>query len=326
MPANETLLYAVFTAFILAMLAIDLGVFNRKAHVITLKESIVWSIIWTTLALLFNLGIYFYAGTTPALEFFTGYVVERALSFDNIFVFVLIFSYFGVPPRYHHRALFWGVVGALVTRAIFIGTGAALIARFEWILYIFGVILVVSGWKMMTGKDIEVHPDKNIFIRAARKVFPVEAGYQSGTFFLRKEGILHCTPLFLVLITIESTDIVFAVDSIPAVFGVTNDPFIVFSSNIFAILGLRATYFLLAGVMETFHYLSHGLSLVLIFIGLKMLLADFVHLPISVSLGVVMAVLTVAVIASLVRQRRDTQRGIPKTAGQKHEARPSGDA
>ncbi len=307
MPANETFLYAVFLAFILSMLAIDLGVFNRKAHVITLKESIFWSVVWTVLALLFNLGIYYYAGTTPALEFFTGYLVERALSFDNIFVFVLIFSYFGVPLRYHHRALFWGVIGALVTRAIFISTGAALIARFEWVLYLFGIVLIVSGWKMMTEKNIEVHPDRNIFIRAARKVFPVATGYETGRFFLRKEGVLHCTSLFLVLLTIESTDIVFAVDSIPAVFGVTKDPFIVFSSNIFAILGLRATYFLLAGVMETFHYLSHGLSLVLIFIGLKMLLADFVHIPIGTSLGIVLAVLTLAVVASLVRRRRESR-------------------
>ncbi len=308
MPANETLLYAVFLAFILSMLAIDLGVFNRRAHVVTLKEAIFWSVVWTVLALLFNLGIYYYAGTTPALEFFTGYLVERALSFDNIFVFVLIFSYFGVPPRYHHRALFWGVIGALLTRAIFIGTGAALIARFEWVLYLFGIVLVVSGWKMMTEKNVEVHPDKNIFIRAARTVFPVATGYESGRFFLRKEGVLHCTSLFLVLLTIESTDIVFAVDSIPAVFGVTKDPFIVFSSNIFAILGLRATYFLLAGVMETFHYLSYGLSLVLIFIGLKMLLADFVHIPIGTSLGIVLVVLTLAVIASLVRRRREGRR------------------
>ncbi len=305
MPANETLLYALFLVFILAMLAIDLGVFNRKAHAISLKEAVVWSILWTVLALLFNLGIYWYAGTTPALEFFTGYLVERALSFDNIFVFVLIFSYFGVPPHYHHRALFWGVIGALITRALFIGTGVALISHFEWILYIFGVILVISGWKMMGDKDIEVHPDRNIFIRAARKVFPIETGYETGRFFLRKEGVLHCTSLFLVLLTIESTDVVFAVDSIPAVFGVTQDPFIVFSSNIFAILGLRATYFLLAGVMESFHYLSHGLSLVLIFIGLKMLLEDFVHIPIALSLSVVMGILTVAVIASLVRKRRE---------------------
>jgi tellurite resistance protein TerC len=309
MPTNETLLYALFLVFILAMLAIDLGVFNRKAHAISLKEAVVWSILWTVLALLFNLGIYWYAGTTPALEFLTGYLVERALSFDNIFVFVLIFSYFGVPPHYHHRALFWGVIGALITRALFIGTGVALISHFEWILYIFGVILVVSGWKMMGNKDIEVHPDRNIFIRAARKVFPVETGYETGRFFLRKEGVLHCTSLFLVLLTIESTDIVFAVDSIPAVFGVTQDPFIVFSSNIFAILGLRATYFLLAGVMESFHYLSHGLSLVLIFIGLKMLLEDFLHIPITLSLSVVMGILAVAVIASLVwksRERRNS--------------------
>jgi tellurite resistance protein TerC len=312
MPANETLLYVVFLAFILAMLAVDLGVFNRKAHTVSLKEAIFWSIVWTVLALLFNLGIYFYAGTTPALEFFTGYVVERALSFDNIFVFVIIFSYFGVPSRLHHRALFWGVIGALITRAVFIGMGAALIARFEWILYLFGAALVVSGWKMMRERDIEVHPDKNIFIRAARKVLPVATGYESGNFFLRKKKVLYCTPLFLVLLTIESTDIIFAVDSIPAVFGVTKDPFIVFSSNIFAILGLRATYFLLAGVMETFHYLSHGLSLVLIFIGMKMLLADFIHIPIGISLAVVTIVLTLAVIASLIRQRQERKRNAKK--------------
>lgn len=296
-------LYGGFLAFILLMLAIDLGVFNRKAHVVTLSEAIVWSILWTVLALLFNAGIWYFAGPTPALEFLTGYIVERALSFDNIFVFVLIFSYFGVPQKYHHRALFWGVVGALITRALFIAAGAALIARFGWILYLFGLVLVVSGWKMLTQKNLEVHPDRNFFIRMARKLFPVSTGFESGKFFVRVNGVLHLTPLFLVLLTVETTDIVFAVDSIPAVFGVTQDPFIVFTSNIFAILGLRATYFLLAGMMESFPYLSHGLSLVLIFIGVKMLVADFVHVPVGLSLGIVMLVLAVAIIASLIRRR-----------------------
>jgi tellurite resistance protein TerC len=303
MPANETLLYIVFTLFILLMLAIDLGVFNRKAHAVSLREAIIWSVVWTLLALAFNAGVFLYAGPTTGVEFFTGYLIERALSFDNIFVFVVIFSYFGVPPRYHHRVLFWGVVGALVTRALFIAAGTALITRFEWVLYLFGVILIVSGWKMMTQKDVKVDPDRSIFIRAARRLFPVETGFDSGRFFLVRNGILHITTLFLVLLAVETTDIVFAVDSIPAVFGVTRDPFIVYSSNIFAILGLRATYFLLAGVMETFEYLSHGLSLILIFIGGKMLLADIFHIPVITSLIVVAAILLLAVAASLVKVR-----------------------
>jgi len=307
MLLHDVALYGGFVAFILLMLAIDLGVFNRQAHVVSLKEAVLWSIIWTIVALAFNVGVFYFEGTTKALEFFTGYIVERSLSFDNIFVFVLIFSYFGVPSKYHHRALFWGVVGALITRALFIAAGAALISRFEWILYLFGAILIVSGWKMLRNKDIEVHPDKNIFIRAARKIFPVASGFETAKFFVRKNRILYITPLFLVLLTVETTDIVFAVDSIPAVFGVTQDPFIVFTSNIFAILGLRATYFLLAGVMETFHYLSHGLSLVLVFIGTKMLLADVVHLSITVSLGVVLTILIIAVLASIAKRHREAK-------------------
>ncbi len=286
------------------MMAIDLGVFNRKAHEIGFREALTWSVVWTVVALLFNGAVFLYAGPERALEFFTGYVIERALSFDNLFVFVLIFSYFGVPKHYHHRVLFWGVVGALVTRAAFIAAGAALIVRFEWILYIFGAILVYSGWKMLREKDVEVHPDRNLIIRGARKLFPVTAEFGTGRFFIRKNRKLFLTPLFLVLITIETTDIVFAVDSIPAVFGVTHDPFIAFTSNIFAILGLRASYFLLESVLKTFKYLSHGLSVVLIFIGLKMLVNDFLHIPIGTSLAIVMGVLAVAVGASLIGQRR----------------------
>jgi tellurite resistance protein TerC len=312
MLLHEIALYGGFVAFILLMLAIDLGIFNRQAHVVSLKEAVLWSIIWTIVALGFNVGVFYFEGTTKALEFFTGYIVERALSFDNVFVFVLIFSYFGVPSKYHHRALFWGVIGALITRALFIAAGAALISRFDWILYLFGAILIVSGLKMLQNKDVEVHPDKNIFIRAARKIFPVAPGFETAKFFIRKKRILYITPLFLVLLTVETTDIVFAVDSIPAVFGVTQDPFIVFTSNIFAILGLRATYFLLAGIMATFHYLSHGLSLVLVFIGIKMLLADVVHLSITVSLGIVLTILIIAVLASIAKRHRDSE-----TAGAK---------
>jgi tellurite resistance protein TerC len=299
-----SLLWIAFGVVVVLMLAIDLGVFNRKAHEIGFKEALVWSIVWTVVALLFNGAVFLSAGPERGLEFFTGYVIERALSFDNLFVFVLIFSYFGVPRQYHHRALFWGVVGALVTRAVFIAAGVALIVRFEWILYFFGAILVYSGWKMLKEKDVEVHPDRNLIIRAARTLFPVTAEFGAGRFFLRKDRRLFLTPLFLVLITIETTDIVFAVDSIPAVFGVTHDPFIAFTSNIFAILGLRASYFLLESILKTFKYLSHGLSVVLIFIGLKMLFADFAHIPIGIALAIVIAVLIVAIVASLIGQRR----------------------
>jgi len=302
---STALLFVLFNLFILLMLAIDLGVFNRKAHVVTIREAVIWNIVWLLLALLFNVGVYFYAGTTTALEFLTGYLIERALSFDNIFVFVIIFAYFGVPARLHHRVLFWGVLGALITRSIFIAAGAALVSRFEWILYIFGLILVVSGWKMMTQKNLEVHPDRNILIRLARKIFPVATGYETDHFVVKQNGRRMVTSMFLVLLTVETTDVVFAVDSIPAVFGVTRDPFIVYSSNVFAILGLRATYFLLAGVMEEFYYLSHGLSMILIFIGVKMLTADIFHVPITISLAVVAGVLAIAVIASLVRRRRE---------------------
>jgi len=303
-PQSEILLLILFNVFIAVLLAVDLGVFNRKAHAISIKEAIIWSIVWTVLALVFNAGIFVTAGHIAGLEFFTGYLIERALSFDNIFVFVVIFSYFGVPAQYHHKALFWGVVGALVTRSLFIGAGVALIMRFEWVLYVFGVILIVSGWKMFSEKEAKVHPDRNLFIRAARKVFPVSAGYESARFFLVQHGKLFLTPLFLVVVTLETTDIVFALDSIPAVFGVTRDPFIVYSSNIFAILGLRATYFLLAGIMNTFYYLSHGLAIVLIFIGVKMILADLFPISIMVSLAVIGGVLTAAVFASIIRKRR----------------------
>jgi tellurite resistance protein TerC len=309
---GETLLSIAFGVVVLLMMAVDLGVFNLKAHEIGFREALIWSIVWTVVALLFNGAVFISLGPQRGLEFFTGYVIERALSFDNLFVFVLIFSYFGVPRRFHHRALFWGVVGALVTRALFIAAGVALIVRFEWILYFFGVILVYSGWKMLMEKDVEVHPDRNVVIRLARRFFPVTTEFGTGKFLLRKERKLYITPLLLVLITIETTDIVFAVDSIPAVFGVTHDPFIAFTSNIFAILGLRASYFLLESVLNTFEYLSHGLSVVLIFIGVKMLLADFVHIPIGISLAAVMLILTVAVVLSLVKRRRTDSRRTPR--------------
>ncbi len=313
MPQNELLLFILFNIFILFLLALDLGVFHRKDEPVSVREAAVWSVIWIALSLVFNLGLYFWVkertgsaaeATRVSLEFLTGYLMEKALSVDNIFVFIVIFSYFGVPPKYHHRVLFWGVLGALIMRGIFIALGTVLIARFDWVLYIFGIILIVSGWKMAFGSGEQVHPDKNIFIRLARKFFRVEPGFDSHNFIIRRQGKIYITTLFLVLITVETTDVVFAVDSIPAVFGITRDPFIVYSSNVFAILGLRALYFLLAGVMNTFYYLKFGLSLILAFIGCKMLVEDFVHVPILVSLTVVGSVLTVAIAASLVRNRR----------------------
>jgi tellurite resistance protein TerC len=303
-PHNETLLFVFFTIAILCFLALDLGVFNRRPHAITTKEAALWTAFWITLSLLFNAGIFFFTTPTTGLEFLTGYLIEMALSVDNIFVFIVIFAYFGIPPKFRHKVLFWGIVGALVMRGIFIALGAALITRFEWILYIFGAILLYSGWKLLRHNDVEVHPDRNIIIRLARKLFPVDQGVDEPKFLVRKQGKLYATTYLLVLITVETTDIVFAVDSIPAVFGVTRDPFIVYSSNICAILGLRALYFLLAGVMQKLEYLSTGLSLVLIFIGLKMLVKDLIHIPIIISLDVVVLILGGAVVASLLKQRK----------------------
>ena len=304
MPDNEIVFFIVFNVFVIAMLILDLLVFHRKPHEVTLREATIWSIVWVTLALLFNAGLFVMYGTKTGMEFLTGYVIEKALSVDNIFVFIMIFAYFGVPLKYQHRVLFLGIVGALVMRAFFIGAGVILISRFEWILYLFGVVLIISGWKMAFNKEVEVHPDRNMFIRFARKLFPVTTGYESHKFFVRQDGKWHITPLLLVLITIETTDVVFAVDSIPAVFGVTRDPFIVYSSNVFAILGLRALYFVLSGVMNSFYYLKHGLSIVLMFIGVKMLIADLYHIPIGVSLAVIGTILAVSVVLSMKRTRR----------------------
>lgn len=309
MPQNEFPLFILFNLFILFLLILDLGVFHRKDAVVSLKEAAIWSAIWIILALLFNLALFFWVkdrteATRVSLEFLTGYLMEKALSVDNIFVFIVIFSYFGVPPQYHHRVLFWGVLGALIMRGVFIALGAALIARFDWILYLFGIILIASGWKMAFSSGEPVHPEKNIFIRLAKKFFKVHQGFESHKFIVRINGKMHITSLLLVLITVETTDVVFAVDSIPAVFGITRDPFIVYSSNVFAILGLRALYFLLAGVMNTFYYLKFGLSFILVFIGCKMLVEDLVHVPIVISLSVVGTVLTLSVVASLLRNRR----------------------
>src|SRR6185369_11805910 len=245
------------------MLAVDLGVVHRKEHRIGLREAVVWSFLWTVLALLFNAWIYQRYGSKPGLEFFTGYVIERSLSFDNIFVFVVLFNYFAVPAKLQHRVLFWGILGALLSRGLFIALGTALLTRFEWLMLVFGAFLVYTGIKILRGDESEVHPEKNPVLRLFQRFVPLTSEYHGKKFFVRLDGRLLATPLMLVLVVVEATDVIFAVDSIPAVFGVTRDPFIVFTSNIFAILGLRALYFLLAGLMHKFHYLSYGLGLVL---------------------------------------------------------------
>jgi tellurite resistance protein TerC len=301
-------LWVGFTIFVLGMLALDLGVFHRSAHAVSLKEAGIWSAVWITLALVFNALVYAFMGHEAGLQFLTGYLIEKSLSVDNIFVFVLIFSYFSVPAMYQHRVLFWGIFGALIMRAILIATGAALIERFHWVIYIFGAFLVFTGIRMAFHKNEELHLEDNPVVKLFKRFMSVVPEYHGQKFFVRHMGQLLATPLFVVLLLVESTDLVFALDSIPAIFAITTDPFIVYTSNVFAILGLRALYFLLAGVMDKFRYLKIGLSIVLVFVGLKML-AEAIHLsiPIHLSLGVIATVLVVSVLASLWKTRREQQ-------------------
>jgi tellurite resistance protein TerC len=299
--SSQAWMWVAFNVFVLMMLAVDLGVVHRRAHTVRLKEALVWSGIWIALALLFALGVYFWYGPQPALEFLTGYLIEKSLSVDNIFVFVLIFAYFKVPALYQHKVLFWGILGALVMRAIFIFAGIALLQRLHWIIYVFGALLIVTGIKMAMEKDKEIHPDKNPVLRLFRRLVPVTEDYHADHFFVRRFGHYAATPLFVVLLVVETTDIIFAVDSIPAILAITVDPFLVYTSNVFAILGLRALYFALAGVMQLFHYLHYGLSAILVFVGAKMLLADVYKLPVGVALGVIAGILLIAVIASVIR-------------------------
>jgi tellurite resistance protein TerC len=297
-------LWVGFNLFVVAMLALDLGVFNRKAHVISVKEALITSAVWITLALCFNLGVYFWRGGDTALEFLAGYLIEKSLSVDNIFVFVLIFSAFSVPAASQHRVLFWGILGALLMRGALIVVGSVLLKQFHWIIYVFGAFLIITGIRMALHKETEMHPENNPVVKLARRFLPMSNGYEHNRFFVRRAGKWIATPLLLVLLVIESTDLVFAVDSIPAVFAVTDDPFIVYTSNVFAILGLRALYFVLAGAVAKFYYLKPGLSAVLAFVGAKMVLTDVYKIPISVSLLVIALILAVAVVASVVRARR----------------------
>ena len=306
---NTLALWVGFHIFVFAVLAIDLGVFNRKAHIPTFREALGWTIVWVTLAMLFAAGIWQLMGPHKAIQFVTGYIIEESLSVDNIFVFVLIFTYFAVPRQYQHRILFWGILGAIVSRGTMIALGVALFSRFAWIGYIFGAFLLYTGFKMLVEKEKELHPEKNPLVRLMSKFLPVTRTYEGTHFFVRRDGKTYATPLLLVLLVVESTDIVFAVDSIPAIFSVTTDAFIVYTSNIFAILGLRSLYFVLAGAMDKFRFLKPSLSAILLFVGAKMCLAHWVHLEPHVSLAVIVGILGLGIGASVIASQRDKRRG-----------------
>jgi len=293
------LFWILFNAFVLLMLALDLGVFNRKAHEISLKEALTWTFVWVFLAMVFNALIFYWRGQQQALEFFTGYLVEKALSVDNIFVFIMIFSYFQIPSKYQHKVLFWGILGALIMRVIFIFAGVALIEKFHFTIYLFGALLIYTGYKMFYHNNATIEPDKNPVIKVFKKFMPVTPQLQEDNFFVKLNGKRFATPLFLVLILIETTDLIFAVDSIPAILAITQDQFIVYTSNVFAILGLRSLYFALAGVVHRFWLLSYGLAVVLVFVGIKMLLIDVYKIPIEWSLIFIATIITGSIILSL---------------------------
>jgi len=301
--------WIVFNVVVIGLLALDLGVFHRKTGTETVRESLIWSIVWIALALGFNLGIYLYAGGEPALAFLSGYVIERSLAVDNIFVFMLIFGAFAVPRELQHRVLFWGIIGALVLRGALIGSGSFLIERFEWVLYIFGAFLVLTALRMLRQKEQEIDPGNYAVVRLVRRLVPVTEGYRASRFFVRQMGKVWVTPLFVVLAIIGVSDLIFALDSIPAVFAVTRDPFLIYTSNIFAVLGLRAMYFLLAGVVGQFHLLKYGLAVVLGFVGIKMLVAGIYHIPIGLSLGIIVSVLLTSILLSRWFPERDPEIG-----------------
>ncbi len=297
-----------FTGLVVALLVIDLGVLNRRSHVLTMKEAMSWSLGLIAFALLFGLFLWWREGAQHALEYYTGYLIELSLSVDNLFVFILIFNYFGVPSEAQPKVLKWGILGAIVMRFIMIAVGALLLSRFEWIIYVFGGILILTGLKMLVQKEARIEPEKNPIVRLARRLLPVTDGYDGTRFFTRAgTGRLLATPLLLVVLVVEWSDLVFAIDSIPAIFAVTRDPFLVYSSNVFAILGLRALFFVLAGMMDRFAYLKPGVALILVFVGGKMVLSAWVHVPIVVSLGVILCMLGGAVGLSLVRSARDAR-------------------
>ena len=301
--STELLLWLGFGLFLAVMLALDLGVFHKNSHVVEFKEAITWSGVWIGLAIIFNVGVFYFAGEVKGLEFLTGYLIEKSLSIDNVFIIALIFTYFNVPREYQHRVLFWGVIGALIMRAVLIAVGAVLITKFTWIIYIFGAFLIFTGFKMYFQKDHKIDPDKNPLVKLSKKLIPVTDQYNKEKFFVVKEGKRFATPLFLVLLLVETTDLIFAVDSIPAIFAISKDPFIVFTSNAFAILGLRSLYFALAGVIHKFYYLKAGLSVILVFVGIKMMLIDIYKIPIGISLGFIALVVIISIYASVQKNK-----------------------
>lgn len=305
---NESVaLWTGFNLFVLLMLALDLGVFHRKSHTVSVREALTWTTVWITLAMIFNLFIYYYFNEEKAIEFFTGYLIEKSLSVDNIFVIILIFSYFQVPQEYQHKVLFWGILGALVMRIIFILSGIELIHRFHWLVYIFGGFLIFTGIRMITSGDSKIDPEKNPLIKLARRMFSVTQGFEGDKFFVKREAKTWATPLFLVVILIEATDLIFAVDSIPAILAISEDPFIVYTSNVFAILGLRSLYFALSGIEKYFHYLKFGLSAILVFVGVKMCIVDFYKIPVSISLIVIVFVLVISMLASVFFPKKEAK-------------------
>jgi tellurite resistance protein TerC len=303
--SDTAILWVGFNAFVLIMLALDLGVFHRKSHEVTVKEALTWTGVWITLALAFNVFIYYYFNEELAVQFLTGYLIEKSLSIDNIFVIILIFSYFQVPLSYQHKVLFLGILGALVMRVIFIFAGIELIHRFHWLIYIFGGFLIVTGIRMLFSDETKIDPEKNFFVRMVRKIIPVTNEYDGDKFFTRVNGALWATPLFLALIVVEGTDLIFAVDSIPAILAISDEPFIVYTSNAFAILGLRSLYFALAGIEKYFKYLKYGLAVILVFVGTKMAIADLFKIPVEISLLVIAVILGTSMLASVRKSKKE---------------------
>jgi tellurite resistance protein TerC len=309
--AVELWVWGGFVAFIIAMLLLDLLVFHRRAHVVTIREALAWTAFWIGLAIAFGFGVWLWQGPEKGLEYFTGYVIEKSLSVDNLFVFLLIFSYFSVPQRDEHKVLFWGILGALVFRAIFIFLGVALIERFHWVLYIFGGVLVFTAVRMVIRRDQEIHPERNPVLRVFRRFVRITPDYSEDKFLVRRNGAWFATPLLVVLLVVETTDIIFAIDSVPAIFAITVDPFIVFTSNVFAILGLRALYFALENALQRLRYLHYGLAAVLAFVGAKIFVADFYTVPVVYALGVVGLVLLITTVASLQKTRDEARSAKP---------------
>jgi tellurite resistance protein TerC len=302
---NESvMLWGGFSLFVLGMLALDLGVFHRKSHVVSVREALTWTAVWITLAMVFNLFIYHYFDKEKSLEFFTAYLVEKSLSVDNIFVMIMIFAYFQVPDSYQHKVLFWGIFGALVMRIIFIFAGIELIHKFHWLIYIFGGFLIFTGIRMVSGSDKPIEPEKNPLVKLVRRIFPVTNSFEGDRFFVKRESKTWATPLFIVVVLIEATDLIFAVDSIPAIIAISEDTFIVYTSNVFAILGLRSLYFALAGIEKYFKYLKYGLATILVFVGFKMCITDFYKIPVEISLIVIAFLLSISMITSVLVKRK----------------------